>query len=47
METLFLAIAVSVAICMAHAAITRRWRLVEGGAPILGVAVLLAIITAV
>ena len=47
METLFQAIALSVGVCMAHAAIRGRWRLVQGGAPILGVALLLVLVTLV
>ena len=41
---LFAAILLSVAVCMVHAAIKRRWDLVAGGAPIAGVALILMVI---
>jgi hypothetical protein len=47
MGTLFLAIALSIAVCMLHAAITRRWSLVQGGVPLLAGAALLALLAAV
>lgn len=47
MDTLFLAIALSIAVCMAHAAITRRWNLVQGGVPLLAGAALLWLLAAV
>jgi hypothetical protein len=46
MGTLFLAIALSIAVCMVHAAVTRRWSLVQGGAPLLAVALVLALAAA-
>ncbi len=45
MGTLFFAISVSIVACMVHAAITKRWNLVQGGAPLLFVATVLALIT--
>ena len=47
MDTLFQAIALSIAVCLVHAAITRRWRLVQGGAPLLGIALALALVTSI
>jgi hypothetical protein len=44
MATLFFAIGVSILVCMIHAAVTKRWELVRGGAPLLTVATLLALI---
>jgi hypothetical protein len=43
MGTVFLALALSIAVCMIHAAATRRFHLVQGGAPLLVIALLLAL----
>ena len=43
MGTVFQALALSIAVCMAHAAITRNFRLLQGGAPLLAVFLLLAL----
>lgn len=44
--TLFLALAISILACMIHAAVKRRWHLVEGGAPLLALTLLLTLVFA-
>jgi hypothetical protein len=47
MDTLFQAIALSIALCLLHAVITQRWRLVQGGVPLLAIALVLALATSI
>ena len=43
MGTVFQGLALSIAVCMIHAAITRNTRLLQGGVPLLALFVLLSL----